>query len=126
MVRVLKRAEKAAPKQREDWLAQVRRGLLELCVLALINRTSTYGYEIVTQLSRSPHLAAGEGTVYPLLRRLRRDGFLNTKWIESDAGPPRQYYELTAEGRVRLKTLHADWASIVDAVQLNLEPESPQ
>ena len=58
MVRVLKRKKKAAPKQREDWLAQVRRGLLELCVLALINRTSTYGYEIVTQLSRSPHLAS--------------------------------------------------------------------
>ena len=126
MVRVLKRKMKAAPQQREDWLAQVRRGLLELCVLALINRTSTYGYEIVTHLSRSPHLAAGEGTVYPLLRRLRRDGFLNTKWIESDAGPPRQYYELTQRGRARLKALHEDWAAIVDAVQLNLEPETSQ
>ena len=113
-------------KQREDWLAQVRRGLLELCVLALIDHEPTYGYEIVTRLARTPQLAAGEGTVYPLLRRLRRDGLLATQWKESDAGPPRQYYELTAAGRQHLETLHHDWAAIVDAVRINLEPETSQ
>ena len=113
-------------KQREDWLAQVRRGLLELCVLALTDQQATYGYEMVTRLARTPQLAAGEGTVYPLLRRLRRDGLLSTSWKESDAGPPRQYYELTASGRRHLAALHHDWAAIVDAVRINLEPETAQ
>ncbi len=107
-------------KQREEWLAQVRRGLLELCVLTLIDQQPTYGYELVTRLAQTPQLAAGEGTVYPLLRRLRRDGLLSTTWKESAAGPPRQYYELTAGGSQHLQTLHHDWAAIVDAVQINL------
>jgi len=111
-------------KQREDWLAQVRRGLLELCILTLIGQESTYGYEIVTQLSRTPQLAAGEGTVYPLLRRLRRDGLLSTRWKESDAGPPRQYYELTVAGRQHLEALRGDWTAIVDAVRISLEGEN--
>ncbi len=111
-------------KQREDWLAQVRRGLLELCILTLIGQESTYGYEIVTRLSRTLQLAAGEGTVYPLLRRLRRDGLLSTRWKESDAGPPRQYYELTASGRRHLGALRDDWAAIVDAVRISLEGEN--
>lgn len=108
-------------KQREEWLAQVRRGLLELCVLSLIDQQPTYGYELVTRLARTPQLAAGEGTVYPLLRRLRRDGLLSTTWKESMAGPPRQYYELTGGGRQHLQTLHHDWAAIVDAVRINLD-----
>ena len=111
-------------KQRDDWLAQIRRGLLELCVLALIDQRATYGYEIVTRLARSPQLAAGEGTVYPLLRRLRRDGLLSTSWKESDAGPPRQYYELTSAGRSYLGALHEDWAAVVEAVRINLAPET--
>ncbi len=111
-------------KQREDWLAQVRRGLLELCILTLIGHESTYGYEIVTRLSRTPQLAAGEGTVYPLLRRLRRDGLLSTRWKESDAGPPRQYYELTRPGRQHLEALRGDWVAIVDAVRISLEGEN--
>ncbi len=111
-------------KQREDWLAQVRRGLLELCVLNLIGKAPTYGYEIVTHLAQTAQLAAGEGTVYPMLRRLRRDGLLNTRWVESDAGPPRQYYELTAPGKRHLEALSGDWATIVDAVQISLEAES--
>lgn len=112
-------------RQRNEWMAQVRRGLLELCVLALIERRPTYGYELVTQLARTPQLAAGEGTVYPLLRRLRRDGLLETQWKESDAGPPRQYYALTAVGRGHFAALQHDWAAIVDAVRTNLEPENP-
>jgi PadR family transcriptional regulator PadR len=113
-------------RQPGDWLAQVRRGLLELCILALIDKEPTYGYELVTRLARTPQLAAGEGTVYPLLRRLRRDGFLSTQWKESAAGPPRQYYELTGAGREHLGALHRDWAAIVDAVRVNLEPETQQ
>ena len=109
--------------QHTGWLSQVRRGLLELCVLALIGRSSTDGYEIVTRLGENAALAAGEGTIYPLLRRLRRDGLLATSWQESDAGPPRQYYELTTKGADHLDSLKQEWDEIVASVGTTLEPE---
>lgn len=100
-----------------DWNSQIRRGVLEFCILALIAQGPRYGYEIVTQLSQLPQLAAGEGTVYPLLRRLRKEGWLNTFWQESISGPPRQYYELTAEGHEVLRVMRSEWGSLVDSVQ---------
>jgi PadR family transcriptional regulator PadR len=99
-----------------DWLTQTRKGLLELCILALIEGEPTYGYEIVTRLAAAPPLAAGEGTIYPLLRRLREEGWLRTYWKESEAGPPRQYYELTASGSRRLVELRSQWTGLTGAV----------
>ncbi len=99
-----------------DWNSQMRRGLLELCILGLLERGPSYGYEIVTRLARAPKLAAGEGTVYPLLRRLRRVGWLVTFWKESDAGPPRQYYELSPAGREYLRALRGEWEQLIGAV----------
>ena len=107
-----------------EWLSQVRRGLLELCVLALVGAETSYGYEIVTHLSTTRGLAAGEGTVYPLLRRLRRDGLLSTSWQESDAGPPRQYYALTPEGHTHLDALRREWTEIVASVESTLTQET--
>ena len=101
-----------------DWNSQIRRGVLELCVLAILERDPSYGYELVTRLlSTSSQLASGEGTVYPLLRRLRRDGYLETFWKESDAGPPRQYYRLTAAGKEYLELLRLEWWELVRAVR---------
>lgn len=100
-----------------DWLTQTRKGLLELCLLALVEDGPTYGYEIVTRLAAAPPLASGEGTVYPLLRRLRDEGWLRTQWKESQAGPPRQYYELTAAGRKYLGELRTQWAGLTGAVE---------
>ena len=99
-----------------DWNSQIRRGLLELCILALLERGPSYGYEIVTRLGKAPRLAASEGTVYPLLRRLRRFGWLETSWEESDAGPPRQYYTLSPAGSEYLKALRFEWSEMTGAV----------
>lgn len=99
-----------------EWNSQVRRGVLELCILALIEKGPRYGYEIVTQLADEPQLAAGEGTVYPLLRRLRKDGWLDTFWQESAAGPPRQYYRLTPIGLSALTSMRNEWKELVQAV----------
>jgi PadR family transcriptional regulator PadR len=99
-----------------EWESQIRRGLLELCVLALVARAPTYGYEIVTRLAEVPKLAAAEGTVYPLLRRLRQTGWLDTYWQESAAGPPRQYYRLTPAGREYLAAVRAEWGDLVRSV----------
>ena len=101
-----------------DWTSQLRRGVLELCILRLLRHRPSYGYEIVTTLDALRPLAAGENTVYPLLRRLKADRYLETFTRESPAGPPRQYYRLTPEGRRRLAAIEKDWAEMVRAVEL--------
>lgn len=103
--------------QTGDWTSQLRRGVLEFCILALIEQEPRYGYEIVTRLSEAPQLAAGEGTIYPLLRRLKKDNWVETFWVESAAGPPRQYYKLTPLGQESLGAMRREWQELVSAVQ---------
>lgn len=105
----------------EDWVSQLRRGVLELCILSLIEQGPQYGYEIVTRLAETPQLAAGEGTIYPLLRRLKKEAWLETFWQESAAGPPRQYYRLTASGAEGLQRMRSEWSQLVGAVGGYLE-----
>jgi PadR family transcriptional regulator, regulatory protein PadR len=99
-----------------DWTSQLRRGVLELCVLQMLRGEPSYGYEIVMTLNALGPLSAGENTVYPLLRRLRADGVLDTFMRESPNGPPRQYYRLTADGRKRLAALSKEWDVMAEAV----------
>ncbi|MHB9146695.1 MAG: PadR family transcriptional regulator [Symbiobacteriia bacterium] len=99
-----------------DWISQLRRGVLELCILALIEQAPRYGYEIVTGFAVVPTLAAGEGTIYPLLRRLKQAGRLETYWQESEAGPPRQYYKLSAGGEAALAAMRREWQELTGAV----------
>ena len=101
---------------KSEWTSQLRRGVLELCVLRLLRDDACYGYEIVARLDALKPLAAGENTVYPLLRRLKADRQLETFTAESPAGPPRQYYRLTAQGRKRLAALESEWQEMVIAV----------
>lgn len=101
--------------------AQWRRGVLEMCVLRLLSAAPDYGYEIVVRLSRLGALAAGENTVYPILRRLKKDGVVTTFQQASPAGPPRQYYKLTDAGMDRLATLKSEWRNLALAVDACLE-----
>lgn len=108
-----------------DWSSQLKRGVLELCILQVLRQNASYGYEIVTTLARLGPLAAGENTVYPLLRRLKADDVLETFTQDSPTGPPRQYYRLTASGRTRLTALQREWDDMTDAVSqcMNLKKE---
>ena len=99
-----------------DWTSQLRRGVLELCILRVLRDEPSYGYEIVATLETLGPLAAGENTVYPLLRRLKSDRNLETFSRDSPAGPPRQYYRLTSQGRKRLAALEKSWRELVSAV----------
>jgi PadR family transcriptional regulator PadR len=108
---------KERPAIDSEWSSQLRRGVLELCILAIIERAPSYGYEIVTELAGTPQLAAGEGTVYPLLRRLKKDGLVETFWEESVAGPPRQYYRITPRGSSSLRAMRDDWRALLGAMQ---------
>lgn len=94
----------------------MRRGAIEFCVLALLEQRKHYGFELVQELSRADGLLTSEGTIYPLLSRLRRDGLVDTEWRESTSGPPRKYYRLTRDGRDALQRYRRQWEQFRDAV----------
>ena len=106
-------------------LSQLRRGALEYCVLALLQDEPRYAFDLVTQLGRHPSLVTSEGTIYPLLSRLRKDGLVLTEHRESDQGPPRRYYQLTHEGRRALDGFTAEWQDFRTAVDDLLRKASP-
>jgi len=109
-------ARRAGPARRDGLIAQMRRGTLEYCVLALLRNERRYGFDIVRALAESDGMVTGEGTIYPLLSRLRRDGLVETTWEESPSGPPRRYYRLTKQGREALDAFEVEWERFRDAV----------
>ena len=94
---------------------QLKKGVLELCVLALLSRRDSYAYDIASRLSDS--IGMGEGTIYPLMRRLQNDGLVATYLVESSSGPSRKYYRLTETGKLSFSTQQAAWNSFCGAVQ---------
>jgi PadR family transcriptional regulator PadR len=106
-----------------DLSPELRRGVVEHCVLALLRNDESYAFEIVRILEERG-LVGSEGTIYPLLSRLRRDGLVVTVWRESTAGPPRRYYRLTPQGRAALDVFKAEWTSFRAAVDAILERET--
>lgn len=101
----------------EDWKSQIKRGTLEYCILLMIHKKARYGYEIISELESSPMLAAKESTIYPLLRRLLKDGLLSAYWKESAEGlPPRKYYTITEEGKICLDAMSAEWHRLLQAI----------
>jgi PadR family transcriptional regulator, regulatory protein PadR len=104
------------PKARETAISQLRRGVLEFCVLALLGDGERYSYELVRALGDAEGLVTTEGTLYPLLGRLRREGVVDTTWRESPSGPPRRYYHLTPDGRAALGGFVTDWTRFRDSV----------
>src|ERR671923_849569 len=102
--------------QQDALLAQMRRGTLQYCVLALLAREERYGFDLVRGLGEMDGMVTSEGTIYPLLSRLRRDGLVESSWQESPAGPPRRYYRVTDSGRIALEGFLAEWSRFRDAV----------
>lgn len=103
--------------EKNEWLSQLRRGILEYSILLLIKNKSMYGYDLLTSLSKWDILSTSEGTVYPLLRRLEKDNLLISTWKASTLGvPPRKYYDLTDEGRCFLGTMDEEWANLATAI----------
>ena len=105
----------------ESILSNLRRGALEYCVLALLRDGASYGLDIARALGGDGILMSGEGTLYPLLARLRKAGLVETTWQESSAGPPRRYYALTEEGERALAAFTRAWHPFRDAVDAALE-----
>ena len=101
--------------------AQMRKGILEFCVLAWVGARKSYGWEIAKSLSKHPELLTSEGTLYPLLSRLRRQGLVETSWQESASGPPRRYYSLSDPGRAALAAFAQAWGPFNHAVSSVLQ-----
>jgi PadR family transcriptional regulator PadR len=99
----------------ENTKAQMRKGVLEFCILSILARKEAYPSEILEQL-KGAKLIVVEGTLYPLLTRLKNAGVLTYRWEESTSGPPRKYYKLTELGERFLKELQSTWDNLVVAV----------
>ena len=101
---------------------QLKKGALGLCVLALLNQADSYAYEIASRLSDA--IGMGEGTIYPLMRRMQSDGLVETYLVESSAGPSRKYYRLTDAGRGALAAQSAEWTPFTQAVDAILAKDA--
>ncbi|PWJ54440.1 transcriptional regulator, PadR family [Quadrisphaera granulorum] len=102
-------------------LTQLRKGVLEYCAMAYLRSEPRYGLELASRLGQHKTLLDSDGTLYPLLARLRKANLVETEWRESDSGPPRRYYRLTDQGREALATFEATWAPFHRDVDAALE-----
>lgn len=104
------------PMNTEKTISQMRKGVLEFCILAIIsNNKEVYASDILVQL-KNAELIVVEGTLYPLLTRLKNDGLLSYRWEESKSGPPRKYYQITETGTQLLSGLQQGWDQLVESV----------
>lgn len=99
----------------ESLQIQLKKGVLEMCVLALLSKGDNYAYDIASRMAEA--VGMGEGTIYPLMRRMQNEGLVSTYLRESDSGPPRKYYSITKAGANALKTQVQDWVAFETAVK---------
>ncbi|VGO13800.1 hypothetical protein PDESU_02357 [Pontiella desulfatans] len=101
----------------DNWTVQVRKGLLELCILNLLLEGEQYGYDIIRKVLEVPGFGITEGTLYPLLSRLRLQGLVQTRLVESSSGPARKYYALTAKGRKTASIMNEHLQEILNGLR---------
>jgi PadR family transcriptional regulator PadR len=105
----------------DNWTTQLRKGLLELCIVNLLAKGELYGYDLVKQLAQIRGLVVTEGTIYPLLSRLRKMGIVTTRLVESPSGPARRYYVLTPNGKRLRATMNTYWGELMRGIEELLE-----
>lgn len=100
----------------DNWATQLRKGLLELCMVNLLAEDEIYGYDLVKRLSSVPGLMVTEGTVYPLLSRMRKSGLVESRLVESESGPARRYYTLSEQGKTSLDLMNRHWENLIQGL----------
>jgi PadR family transcriptional regulator, regulatory protein PadR len=100
-----------------NWVTQLKKGLLEYCVLLILKDRESYGYEIVQMLEGVEGFSAPESTVYPILGRLKQDNCLKVRAVPSSSGPPRRYFSLSKEGELRLEEMRKHWGFLVKSLE---------
>jgi PadR family transcriptional regulator PadR len=116
------RAQPIEGESPDRWEAQLRKGALEMAALASLWNGRLYGLEIIRFLESNSRLVLAEGTIYPILNRLKAEGMLTSDWVEAEAGHPRKYYALTEPGRTRLRQMAQAWANFAGGLSQLLEP----
>lgn len=109
----------------ENTKAQMRKGILEYCILSILKNGEAYPSDIIEQLKKAKMIVV-EGTLYPLLTRLKNAEFLQYRWEESPSGPPRKYYSLTEKGLEFLSELDSTWKELAKAVRLTTKPKKDE
>lgn len=101
----------------EEWKSQIKRGTLEYCILLMISQKECYGYELISTLEKWPILSAKESTLYPLLRRLVKEGYCSSFWKEGIEGlPSRKYYRITDQGSEVLTKMNEEWKNLQESI----------
>lgn len=106
----------------QHWEAQLRKGCLEMAILASLWQSRLYGLEILRALLEKSELEVAEGTLYPILSRLKSEGLLASEWVEAEAGHPRKYYWLTAPGRRRAREMAGAWNEFSERLTVLVQP----
>ncbi len=96
----------------EKWQSQIKKGTLSFIVLLVINKDEVYGYELIEKIKKQTGISIAEGTLYPLMNRLKLENLLDSKWVEQPTGIPRKYYFLTTFGQQTLKGMKTEWVTL--------------
>lgn len=100
----------------QNWFSQVKKGTLSYIILIILDEKEYYGYELVQEIKIHTKLEVAEGTLYPLLNRLKTDGIVESKWVEQDSGIPRKYYTLSKDGKATLTEMQKIWTTLETAI----------
>jgi len=100
----------------DRWIPQFRKGLLEFIILLKLKQSTIYGYELAVEIKRLTSIEVAEGTLYPLLNRLKRDGLVTTEWKTAEVGTPRKYYQITALGIETLDKMKVTWTNTHNSI----------
>jgi PadR family transcriptional regulator, regulatory protein PadR len=100
----------------QNWFSQVKKGTLSYIILIILDEKEYYGYELVQEIKIHTKLEVAEGTLYPLLNRLKTDGIVESKWVEQDSGIPRKYYTLSKDGKDTLTEMQKIWTTLETAI----------
>ena len=100
----------------QNWFSQVKKGTLSYIILIILDDREYYGYELVQEIKMHTTLEVAEGTLYPLLNRLKAEGIVDSKWIEQESGIPRKYYTLTDTGKATLTEMKKMWSALGNAI----------
>lgn len=103
------------------WESQVRKGALDFLILLFLSKKEYYGYELIKVVKETTRLEISEGTIYPLLNRLKKEALITSRWLEMDSGLPRKYYQITEKGVLALKEMNRSWRQFTASLHGLLE-----
>jgi len=105
----------------EKWQSQIRKGTLEFIILLVLNKREYYGYELIKQIRDTLDMETSEGTIYPILTRLKKAALVTSRWEHQDSGMPRKYYQITPKGATTLRDMQSEWVHFTGSIQKLLE-----